>query len=184
MMEDAFICNDYKTIEYLLKNRYYDINYINDYGDTLLLRACLLSKYKIVKLLIKYNVNINYINFKNENALNFSISIKLDKLLIRNGIDINHLLDKYDSVLDYYMDKKKYVMIKFALKYNARCHYVKFIRDFKITTLLIRFDIHDQFKFNHDYTKLLNKRIKNISKNYNFKENHLNNIVIKYITKN
>ena len=183
MMEEAFFCNDYKTIEYLLKNRYYDMNSKNDYGDTLLLRACLLNKYKIVKLLIIYNVNINYKNFK-KNALNYSISFKLDRLLIRNGIDINHLLDKYNTVLDYYMNNKKYVMIKFALKYNARCHSVKFINDFKITKLLIRFDIHDQFKFNHDYTKLLLKRYNDIVKNFNFKEIHLNNFVIKYIIKN
>ena len=75
-----------------------NINHEDEDGMTLLARACNDGKVELVKLLVKYDVNVNYANKLGRTALFYSCptaniiaSTKIIKILLGVGSNINHV---------------------------------------------------------------------------------------------
>lgn len=97
---------NYKSIEYVLTNyKNINLNMLQE-GMSPLMYACYRRNYRIVKALVEYGVDINYVDEHGDNALLYACagrSLKICKLLIERG-----------GVVDpYYMER-----IEYAIKHN------------------------------------------------------------------
>jgi len=94
---------DSNKLKQLLSNGL-DINYQNEYGDTLLMSALAYENYAVAKWLISQGADIQLKNLVNDNALsNLVLSESLNHemldLLVSKGADINHQPDSNYSIL-------------------------------------------------------------------------------------
>lgn len=90
-LEISIIQNHYNIFELLLLNKLDEINEINDESCmTCLMIAAMHRRYEMVILLIKHGAEINFVNFKNKNALYYASSFmhnndKTILYLLKNG---------------------------------------------------------------------------------------------------
>lgn len=97
----------------------YDINVTDIYNRTLLTQAVLHNKIKLIKLLLKYNININYKNNIGFSPLYLAIyfdKYNIVKLLLKYNVNItcNHYI--YFTPLKYTIVYKKYNYTKLLIK--------------------------------------------------------------------
>ena len=105
--------SNYSITAYLLQtfSQIIYINSRNDNGFTPFLLACTINdNYKIIKLLLKHNINIKIKCENGFDALYYAVQrgdLLLLKLLIKNGLDYNELYDNNVHLIQY-IDKEKY----------------------------------------------------------------------------
>lgn len=105
------INNGYDTLKYLINNNYLDINILDDKYNNILINAVLNKNTNFIKWLCKTNINIDYYNKDNKNALYYS--------LINGCYNISDYLIKYGSNLNE-------TIIKTKIMYNMciQCNYI------------------------------------------------------------
>lgn len=91
------------------------LNHQNNKGETVLHLAVMKNMYNVIKELIKYNVNINIPEYKNEMTPIYYTLLnsnnKIRNLLLDNGADINYQDKKGKTILHYLADEKLYNII-------------------------------------------------------------------------
>ena len=154
--------NNYDGLEYFINNSDIDINYKNEYGDSLLHVVSKLGYDKIAELLIKYKADVNIINFDHNTPIHlasFYNNKNIVKMLISNGSNVDNKNCAGCTPLYLAIKDKNYKIATILIENGAN------IEDIDYTT------------FDYETRNILNKLKEKIEK-----EN--NDLLMKYTIKN
>lgn len=148
----AIRCNSYDCARFFVK--FIPVNSENKRGETALFYAAKMGKIELVKLLLRYEIDINYKNDLGEIALHYALmkgNLDVVKLLIEEGSDIkiktkNSLTIANFAILggDYnvftYLHKKNYFDINQRDEQNnTLLHYICKTNNVKILKYILKY---------------------------------------------
>lgn len=127
-----------------------------------------INKFKCLKVLLKYNYNVNFLNKKGQTPLIIS-TINNDfesvKLLVENGADINILDESYGNAYDYAKLNKNIEIIEYLKTrsaYNIINKFIKNNQQLELDEYLSSLDLKNKYNsyFDGKYIGFLTKAIK------------------------